>query len=125
MARPSAASVEEWYKRSRRYLRVASANLALGFMDVAAFYRQQASEFALKALEIQLANRFSRTHDLTKLAALVSAPPRIVKLAALVSPAYVAARYPDVRAGRIRREKAEGMLDASRGIVRWVRRQLG
>lgn len=124
MTRPTKTSSDEWYRRAKRYLRIARANLDLGFADAASFYGQQACEFALKALEISLTRRFSKTHDLTKLADLVSAPPRIMKLATLVSPAYVGARYPDVRSGRIRREEGERIVDASRRIVRWVRRQL-
>lgn len=121
--RPSPGSVEEWLRRARRYLRVADHNLQEGFADVAGFYAQQAAEFALKALQIHRSDRFARIHDLTLLARDVGAPPRIVKLAAHVTPAYVAARYPDV-GGRITRRLAESMLDASRRIVRWVRRQI-
>ena len=119
-----AQDAKEWYRRSRRYLRVAAANIETGYADVAAFYCQQAAEFALKALQVRLHGRFERTHDLTKLAKDVSAPPRIVRIAATISPTYVAARYPDVGGSRITRRKAEGYLDDARRLVRWVRRQI-
>lgn len=115
---------EEWFRRARRNLRIAKANLDAGFPDAAGFYAQQGAEFALKALQIKRTGTFARVHDLTMLARTVSAPPRIVKLAALVTPAYVAARYPDV-GGKVTRRSAEATLEASRRIVRWVRRQLG
>ena len=98
--------------------------LGNGLADMAAFHAQQAAEFALKALEIQLLGRFTRTHDLTDLAKRVKAPPRIVKLCATLTPAYVAARYPDVRGTRITRRRAEAYIDAARRILTWVRRQI-
>jgi HEPN domain-containing protein len=120
---PSGATPEEWFRKARRNLRISSTNLDAGFADVAAFYAQQAAEFALKALQIHRTGRFDRVHDLTRLARDLSAPPRIVKLAALVTPAYVAARYPDV-AGKITRRVADSTIEGSRRIVRWVRRQM-
>ena len=120
---PRAAGADEWFRRARRNLRIARANFDGGFADAASFYAHQAAEFALKALQIHRTARFARTHDLTKLAKSVTAPPRIVKLAAFVTPAYVAARYPDV-GGRVSRRSAEALVDASGRILRWVRRQL-
>lgn len=120
----SPQDAREWYRRSLRYLRVAADNIKSGYADVAAFYCQQAAEFALKALQIHHHGRFDRTHDLTRLAKDMSAPPRIMKIAATISPTYVAARYPDVKGSRITRRKAEGYLDDARRLVRWVRRQI-
>ena len=120
----SLVASEEWFRKARRNLRVANANLEAGFADVAAFYAQQAAEFALKALQIHRTGRFSRIHDLTRLSRDLSTPPRILKLAALVTPAYIAARYPDA-GGKITRRLAESMMEAARRIVRWVRRQMG
>lgn len=117
-------AAEDWFRKSRRYLRVANANLDAGFADVAAFYAQQAAEFALKALQIHRTGHFDRIHDLTRLSRDLSVPPRILKLAALVTPAYVAARYPDA-GGKITRRLAESMIEGARRIVRWVRRQMG
>lgn len=118
------ASAEEWQRRARRNARAAATMLENGFADLAAFHAQQAAEFALKALEIQLSGKFTRTHDLTDLAKRVKAPPRVIKLCASLTPAYVAARYPDVRGARITKRRAEAYLDAARRILRWVRRQL-
>ena len=118
------AGAAEWFRRARRYLRVSKAVLDDGFADVSAFNAEQAAEFALKALQLQLTGSFSRTHDLALLAGAVSAPPRIVKLATLLSQVYVAARYPDVGGPRISRVRAEAYLDTARRIVRWVGRQL-
>ena len=72
--RGAPADAEEWYRRARRYLRVAVANLTAGYADVASFYAQQAGEFALKALQVFRFGRFDRTHDLTRLAKDVGAP---------------------------------------------------
>lgn len=119
-----AASAEEWFRRARRYLRVAKTLLEEGFPDVASFNGQQAAEFALKALHIHRTGKFSKIHDLPRLAAEVAAPARILKLAVLLTGAYVGARYPDVGGPNITRTRAEAYLDAARRIVRWVRRQM-
>ncbi|MGQ0796819.1 MAG: HEPN domain-containing protein [Methanobacteriota archaeon] len=114
---------EEWFRKARRNLRVAKANLDAGFADVAGFYAQQAAEFALKALQIHRTGRFARVHDLTRLSRDLAAPPRILKFAAFVTPAYVAARYPDA-GGKVTRRLAVSMIDGAGRIVRWVRRQM-
>jgi len=124
-ARPPAAGPDEWLRRARRYLRIAQRNLDDGFADVASFYAQQAAEFALKALQLHKGGAITKTHDLPRLAAGVSAPTRIVNLAKLATYAYIAARYPDVGGPKITRGRAEAYLDAARRVVRWVRRQMG
>lgn len=125
MTRPTgqSAASEEWFRKARRNLRIAKAILDSGFADAAGFYAQQAAEFALKALQIYRTGRFARIHDLIRLSRDLSAPPRIIKLASIITPAYVAARYPDA-GGKITRRLAESMIDGARRIVRWVRRQM-
>lgn len=115
---------EDWFRRARQNLRIAKDNLGIRHPDAAAFYAQQAAEFALKALQIELRGRMDQIHDLTRLAKDVDAPPRIVKAAAFVTPAYTGARYPDAASKRMTRNKAEQIIDAAGRIVRWVRRQL-
>jgi HEPN domain-containing protein len=123
-ARAPGAGPDEWFRRARRYLRIAQGNLDDGFADAASFYAQQAAEFALKALQLHRGGSITKTHDLPRLAVLVSAPTRIENLAAQVTYAYIAARYPDVGGPKITRRRAEAYLDAARRIVRWVRRQM-
>jgi HEPN domain-containing protein len=65
--RKSTVAAEDWFRKSRRYPRVAHANLDAGFVDVAAFYAQQAAEFAFKALQIHRKGQFDRIHDLTRM----------------------------------------------------------
>lgn len=120
----NAGSAEEWLRRARRNARAAAALLEDGFADMAAFHAQQTAEFALKALQIRSSGTFTRSHDLPDLANRVGAPPRIVKLCASLTPAYVAARYPDVRGAHITKRRAEAYVDAARRILRWVRRQI-
>ncbi len=119
----SRSGPEEWLIRSRQNIRAAETLLDSRLPNDAAFHAQQAAEMALKAYQLCLTGRFSHIHDLTILARKVSAPPRILKLAAAVTPAYVGARYPDV-GGKITRRSAEATLEAARRIVRRVRRQM-
>ena len=114
---------EDWLFNSRRNLRAAEALLESRFPYEAAFHAQQAAEMALKAFQMHLTGRYSYVHDLMILAREVSAPPRILKLAAAVTPAYVGTRYPDV-GGKISRKSAESTVEAARRICRWVRRQM-
>lgn len=120
----AAASAGEWLKRARRNLRASTAMLDSGLGDMAAFHAQQTAEFALKALQVYSVGKFTRTHDLTDLAKRAGAPPRIVKLCAALTPAYIAARYPDVKGTRITRSRAEAYVDTARRILRWARRQI-
>src|SRR6266571_5480326 len=123
MAAGIPASASAWFRRAQRNLRAAKTMLDEHFPDMASFHAQQAAEFALNAIEVHQSGRFSRTHDLPALAANVSAPPRIAKLASLLTPAYISARYPDTAGPKITRSRAESYLDAARRIVRWARRQ--
>ena len=123
-ARPPAAGSDEWLRRARRHLRIAQRVLDIGLADVASFYAQQAAEFAFKALQLSRSGTITKTHDLPRLATIVSAPTRIINLAKLATYAYVSARYPDVPGSKITRRRAEAYLDAARRIVRWVRRQM-
>jgi len=121
---PAAASAKEWLRRAQRNVRASTTLLGEGLADMASFHAQQTAEFALKALQVHSAGKFTRTHDLPDLANRVGAPPRIVKLCAALTPAYVATRYPDVRGARITQQRAEAYLDAGRRILRWVRQQI-
>ena len=123
-ARATSSGPGEWLRRARRYLRIAKSVLEDGFADAASLYAQQAAEFGLKALPLHQRGTVTKTHDLPRLAGLVSAPTRNVNLAALATYAYAAARYPDVPGTKITRRRAEAYLDAARRIVRWVRRQM-
>ena len=124
MVRSSPAGPDEWFRRARRYLRIAQTNLDDGFADVSSFYAQQAAEFAPRALQLHRQGTITKTHDLPRLAQLVSAPTRIINLGKLATYAYVAARYPDVGGPKITRSRAESYLDAARRIVRWIRREM-
>lgn len=106
--------------------------LERGLGDMAAFHAQQTAEFALKALEVHSAGKFTRTHDLTELARRVGAPPRIVNLCAALTPAYVAAPLPGCpgntnhenprRGVRGRGEEDPSMSSPSDSLIRDLRR---
>src|SRR2546422_392526 len=123
-ARSPAAGAPEWVRRARRDLPIPPRKIDDGVADAAAFFAQQAAEFALKALQLHQGRVITKTHDLPRLATLVSAPTRIVNLAGVATYAYIAARYPDVAGPKITRRRAEAYLDAARRVVRWVRRQM-
>lgn len=109
-------------KKARRDLEVAEYNLNGDMLDAAAFYSQQAAEKALKAIYISEFSKLLRTHDLVKLAKGVKAPTRIIGLAAKITPAYIATRYPDV-AEIYDKESVTEVFNASKEVLEWVEKE--
>ncbi len=92
-------------------------------LNAAAFYAQQAAGKAPKSLQIETLGRFERTHDLVYLAKSVDASPEILQLSELIAPFYTVTRYPDVEAS-FGKGKVSPVIEASREVVEWVRRNL-
>ena len=63
-----------------------------------------------------------RTHDLVKLAKGVKAPTKIIELAAKITPAYIATRYPDVEE-IYDKESVFEVFDASKEVLEWVEKK--
>ena len=68
-----------------------------------------------------------RMHDLVKLAREINAPEEIVKKCADINPVYVEVRYPEgdeMPARKVNKKEAEELLNLTRGILRWVKKQI-
>ena len=114
---------EAWMRRARRDMMISRYNFRGKIYDAAAFYAQQATEKALKALSIETNGTFRRSHDLVELASEVEAPTDVLRLCAVVSPAYPGTRYPDMpELGT--REDVRDVVTASREVMKWVRSRL-
>lgn len=114
-------SVKMWLKFAERDLRSARKNYEIEEYHVSAFLAQQAVEKALKALHIKKTGDFPKIHDLTRLARMVDAPDEIVRLCAEITPAYTAARYPDV-AGDFSREEVNELIKSAEKVIEWVKK---
>jgi HEPN domain-containing protein len=114
---------EAWIRRAKRDMTISRYNFRGKMYDAAAFYAQQATEKALKALSIEVNGSFKRSHDLVELAAEVEAPSEVLRLCAIVSPAYTGTRYPDMpELGE--REDVRNIVKASKEVVKWVMSRL-
>ena len=92
-----------------------------------AFYCQQASEKALKAIFILKNNKGSQLHNIIALAEDVSAPEKIVSACRKINPHYVQTRYPDA-ANAIPKdaysdEMAEELLEKAKEVFEWAEKQ--
>lgn len=104
-------------------LDTARYNLDGSKYDVAAFFAQQATEKALKALYILKLNDLWKIHDLVRLARKVEAPDNIIELCAKITPGYTTTRYPDI--GRTYDgTEVEELLASAKEVLEWVERNL-
>lgn len=113
----------KWWNHSRSDLEIAEYNLKGDMLNAAAFYAQQATEKALKALQIETLGRFERTHDLVYLAKSVDATPEVLQLCELIAPFYTVTRYPDVEVS-FGKGEVSSVVEACREVVEWVRQNL-
>jgi HEPN domain-containing protein len=95
----------------------------LGTADASAFYSQQASEKALKALQIQKLGKFDKVHDLLTLADSVEASDDIIACCVKLNPYYTTTRYPDIGEA-VSEDTAKELLKNSKKVVEWVKQAL-
>ncbi len=116
--------VERWLEKANEDLETARYNLKGKRWDAAIFYSQQATEKALKALQIEKLNKFEKIHDLIKLAESVNADKRILDLCDQINPVYFVSRYPDIIGNRYTREEVKEILKASKKVLEWVKEEI-
>ena len=91
--------------------------------DDAAFFCQQSTEKALKAMVIQKTNEFPKLHDLTFLAKLAQSPEYIIEQCAKLNSAYVASRYPDSLQKYSKKESQE-LISKCNEVLKWIKKNL-
>lgn len=114
---------EKWLRKAEEDLGTAEDCMKCKRFQATAFFSQQAAEKSLKALQIELHNRFSRVHDLLTLADSVKAPSEIINCCVKLNPFYTITRYPDV-GEPITEETSQKMLDYSKKVLLWVNQTL-
>src|SRR3989344_5106650 len=112
----------EWLKKSEQDFEAAKYNIEGGLIEEGAFFLQQSSEKALKALFIRKSGRFPRIHDLVSLAKELKAPEEIIVLAKILSPAYHYTRYPDVVKVENLKERIGELKESSEKLLKWVKK---
>ena len=114
---------ENWWRSARSDLETARYNLDGERLSAAAFYAQQATEKALKSLQIVRLRKFQKTHDLVLLAKSVDAPREIMELCEIIGPFYTVTRYPDVRVP-YDKDTVRSVLQGSVEVLEWARDNL-
>lgn len=106
-------------------LDTARAIQAIGTYYAAAFFAQQAAEKSLKALHLEAHRSAIFTHDLSRIAEAVGAPPEIQEDAAELTPEYTISRYPNaangVPAKLYTKSRGERAVRRAERIVAWVK----
>lgn len=113
----------EWLKKAKEDAGIAAYNLKGRKFNAAVFYAQQASEKALKAVQIEKLGKFEKIHDLLTLAKSVGAPENIIESCASINPYYTITRYPDSE-DKIDEGLAKSLLKNSRKVIAWTRQTL-
>ena len=115
--------IKEWIKKSWSDLKTAEYNLKGRKNDAAAFYSQQSTEKALKALQIARFGKFDKIHDLILLAKSVEAPEAIINECRKINPFYVITRYADVEE-LFDEIKPLELVKSSKRVFLWVKEML-
>jgi len=115
---------KDWIEKAERDFSSANYNIEGGLLEEGAFFLQQSSEKALKALYIKRFKRLFRTHDLVVLAKGLKAPKEIVEFSKKLSPAYQYTRYPDIVKKEELESEINNLKNYSEEILKWVKKSL-
>ncbi|MDI6721389.1 MAG: HEPN domain-containing protein [Candidatus Aenigmarchaeota archaeon] len=114
---------KKWINQADEEFDTARINFEAKKYFSAAFWCQQSVEKAFKALLIQKTSNFPKIHDLTRLAKLLDAPPKLIEMCAKINPAYTASRYPDSIKSYSKKE-CEKILDYTKEALKWAKENL-
>jgi HEPN domain-containing protein len=120
---------ELWLRQAKSDLKNAEKNIGVGAYDVAAFLCQQAVEKLLKATYIVAKeDEPPRTHTIVDLGRELAVPKQVDSHLRMLTPDYLAARYPDaanaVPAELYDEEMARERLRRAREVFQWAQTRL-
>lgn len=118
-----------WLRQAQADLRNAEKNIGVGAFDVAAFLCQQAVEKLLRAMHIHLKGEEPpRTHTIVDLGKAVAVPRVVESHLRVLTPDYLAARYPDaanaVPAELYDEEMAGERLRRAKEVFQWAQTRM-
>ena len=114
---------KRWLKKAREDMGTAEYNFKGNKLGAAAFYSQQTTEKALKALQIERLGKFDKIHDLLTLSKSVGAPEDVIESCAVLNPYYTITRYPDSEE-RIDEKEAKLLVEKARKVIGWAGQNL-
>ena|SRR3989344_8390113 len=88
-----------------------------------AFFLQQSSEKALKAIYLKREKKLIKTHDLILLARNVKAPKNISDNCKKLTQLYQATRYPDVPSSKEIEANISELIELAQEVVQWAKSQ--
>lgn len=118
-----------WLRQAQADLRNAEKNIGVEAFDVAAFLCQQAVEKLLKAMHIHLKGEEPpRTHTIVDLGGQLGVPKDVESHLRVLTPDYLAARYPDaanaVPAELYDEEMAGERLRRAKEVFQWAQTRM-
>ncbi len=120
--------VMDWLNSAEDDLETAETLFRQEIFYACAFYCQQGSEKALKALFIHKFKKGTQLHNLIGLARELGVPQEILSSTKRLNPHYVQTRYPDV-ANAIPKEAydeeiAQELLEEAKKVFEWAEKQI-
>lgn len=112
---------KEWLKRARKDLDDGVFNFNNKRRGVASFLFHQATEKALKAIQIEKKGSHDFSHDLLALSDKKSRK-KFKELFKDLNPVYTGFRYPDVDMGKI--EDLEDIKHKTERFIKWTKKRL-
>ncbi len=118
---------EKWFERSQMYQELASESLEKQRYDFSCYSAQQAVDFYLKGLLIQITGARPYSHSLTTLLRAlagtgIEVPPRVTECARALSEHYLQARDPDARLNDYTREEAAEAIRRMEVMIDFLRK---
>ena len=86
----------KWFEQAEEDYDTAKYNIDGGKFKAGAFFLQQSTEKALKAVYIKKFNNLLKIHDLVLLAKKIKAPEEVIILCSKLNPLYIDTRYPNL-----------------------------
>jgi len=115
--------IGDWIKKAESDLDVAKYNFKGNKIDAAAFFCQQATEKALKAVYIKKFDSLLKIHDLVLLSKKVEAPQEIIDLCKVLTSYYIETRYPGLFQKFSEKEVAEALMSSEK-VIEWAKKNL-
>lgn len=118
--------VQRWMAKAKRDLATARHSFKSKDYYAASFWSHQATEKALKALQIKTHGKFNKTHDLVFLANLLKLPDELLECCKRLTPVYIETRYPIETEEFVAYSKLESSNDIklARKVITWIKKQL-
>lgn len=113
----------EWLEKSRSDFDASILLIREKKFEQGAFFLQQSSEKALKAVYIKKEKKLIKTHDLILLARKTNSPEKILANCKRLTLLYQATRYPDIPSiDEIERNIPE-LVKLAQEVIQWAKSQ--